>query len=225
MKKFVSVKDDKTPFDASKDEAGREQLANAHRQRAGFMKEGKLRVDAIRHRVRRSIVNDDLLDDDARALGAHIRQATEDHRAEQAATTRKISRAIRAAEEIGLTPPDSIRHPDRFARGIELWKESQVESTAEFMAAPCRTTQPEKSYVLDQAPDQRGAKPSANLYWALWAKVEKAKPGLSRHAITRNALALAGGPNPSPKDMTEAQLAKMIEVFSAILRDAKQPCP
>jgi len=48
--------------------------------------------------------------------------------------------------------------------------------------------------------------------------VEKVRPGLSRHALTEKAL----GCHPKPHNMTPAQLVKMTDVFTAIIRDSKQ---
>jgi hypothetical protein len=72
-----------------------------------------------------------------------------------------------------------------------------------------------KTYVL-QGPV---AAPTTGQYWALWKKLEQIKPGLSRHALTQKALGL----HPKVNDMTPAQLGKMIDVFGAIIRDAKEP--
>jgi hypothetical protein len=98
----------------------------------------------------------------------------------------------------------------RFNRGIQLLRETAPDAPA----AP-ETKQP-KTYVLHPSP---GAKATSSIYWALWGKVEKIKPGISRHALTQKTL----GSHPKPQEMTPAQLAKMIEVFSAIIRDAKAP--
>lgn len=52
-------------------------------------------------------------------------------------------------------------------------------------------------------------------FWRTWRAVENAKPGMNRFAITHKALG-AGVP---VKEMSAEQLARCIEVFSAIKRD------
>ena len=66
---------------------------------------------------------------------------------------------------------------------------------------------------MDPAP---AAKPSVGKYWALWKQVEKRRPGLNRFALTSRVI----GRVPKPQNMTPADLGKMIDVFTAILRDA-----
>jgi hypothetical protein len=89
-------------------------------------------------------------------------------------------------------------------------------------------TDGQKTYILDSAP---AVLPTPGKYWALWQRVEQCQPGLNRHALTQKAI----GDHPKPQDMTGAELQKMIDVFSAILRqsaqsqagadDANQPAP
>ncbi|HEY3863776.1 MAG TPA: hypothetical protein VGO59_18015 [Verrucomicrobiae bacterium] len=219
MKNPITIRREVIPaFNASKEE-----LSGAHRARNGFMKEARLRVDNIRHPVRNSITDDTVLDSDARAVGLHIRRQTEQFRIEENEHARLEGRARRAAEDIGLPAPEEMRNPARFERGAEIWKEAAQDEAAEGAAGPSAAHKsPVKEYVLDSNPSASAPKPTANLYWLLWTRVEKIKPGLSRHALTRRALQ-CHGPNPSPHEMTPAQLAKMIDVFSAILRDAKKP--
>jgi hypothetical protein len=215
MKTFFSVKRQLLPaFDASK-----EQLAEACRERRGFMQTAKLRYDAIKHPERKSITRDDILDENEMSLGRHIRQGTARFEAEKLEHSRQLRRLDTAAEEAGISLPENVRNPERVRQGIALWNESNAEIALEKDgAAPPKTV---KNYFLHGAAPT--AKPTNGLYWALWAKVEKAKPGLNRHGLTRKTLGAAGSINPNVKDMTEAQLAKMIEVFSAILRDAAVP--
>jgi hypothetical protein len=79
----------------------------------------------------------------------------------------------------------------------------------------------QKTYILDASSAAGAAASTPAKYWALWKQVERCKPGLSRHALTQKAI----GHHPKPQDMTSAELQKMIDVFTAILRDAKQPAP
>jgi hypothetical protein len=106
-----------------------------------------------------------------------------------------------------------------------------IPSTAVDPAAPFVMPEPEipqpkpalesdsqngkKTYVLNSPPQQ---KPTLGEYWKLWKVVETTRPGINRHALTSKAL----GCHPKVTEMSEAQLAKMISVFSAIVRDSKK---
>lgn len=213
LKEFVSVRQIVLPaFDATP-----EQLTAANRQRAGFMRPAKLRVDAIQHPVRKSITRDGAGDQATSALGEHILQETARHRAAKAETGSQLRRLDAAAAEAGFALPADIRNPQSAQRGIELWQQ------AAGMAAPDNGLSQDdlgspnstKTYILDSS-----AAPSTSLYWSLWNQLQRARTGLDRHALTRKTLALSGGVNPTPNQMTPAQLGKMIDVFKAILREA-----
>jgi hypothetical protein len=214
----VTDLDGKNPFSVKRHvlpafDATDEQLAAVNRDRYGFMRPAKLRFDQINHPARRSIVNDDVVDDDAKALGARIRLDTEQHEAEQNNRQKQLGRLARASEAAGIPMRLDVRNPQRVLEAIqgekELREDMALESTA--LGAPAQ-----KSYVLKPRP---GAVPSAGLYWRLWAQIKKARPGTPenlRHALTQKTLHC----HPLPNQMTPEQLGKMIDVFTAMLRDA-----
>jgi hypothetical protein len=77
---------------------------------------------------------------------------------------------------------------------------------------PART---KKVYHLKRTPGAT-PKPTTGAYWALAKKLEAA--GVNRHALTAKAL----GRVKPVKDMDEDELGRVIEVFSAVLRDRKE---
>jgi hypothetical protein len=171
--------------------ATKEQFAAVNKDRAGHMASAKEIYGNIAHPERRFIVRDNCVDDESKALGRFHIEANSRFQQDQSAAT--------------------DAHRNRVKRGIQLLNETSPQ-------APAAETKQPKTYILQPAP---GAKATAAVYWALWGKVDKIKPGISRHALTQKAL----GCHPKPQDMAPAQLAKMIEVFSAIIRDAKAPAP
>lgn len=216
MKTFLTVKRTELPaFDATK-----EQLAQAHRERSGFMRHAKDRVDAIQHPNRKCIVRDDVIDADAQALGSHIRRETEQFEEEKSEHDRLLRRLDNAAAESGIALGANIRHPERALRGIALLNESAAEIAREQTGGASGSEKPGKVYLLRDSPAD---KPTVKQYFSLWAQIEKINPGLDRHAITRRMLRTPQGPNPAPHQMTPEQLAKIIDVFKAVLRDASNP--
>ncbi len=183
MKKFLSIQRQVLPaFDATK-----EQLAEAHAARRGFMQSAKLRFDQIQHPARRAIVRDDILDENAQALGGHIARQSEQFEAAQSERDRQLRRLDTAAAESGVGLPAHIRNPERALRGLELLNQSAAEIAQEQNGGADLVPPPTgKTYVLHDVP---AARPTAGQYWTLWAKVEKIKPGLSRHTLTQKALA------------------------------------
>ncbi|HEX3988393.1 MAG TPA: hypothetical protein VHZ30_03110 [Verrucomicrobiae bacterium] len=167
--------------------ATREQFAAVNKDRAGHMRRAKEIYGNIQHTERKFIVRDNSVDEESKSLGRFHNDQVQRFQQDQAAAT------------------DSRRR--RVARGLELLAQTGPEISTDAPASP-------KVYILDPSP---GAKPSASLYWALWAKVEKIKPGVGRHALTQKII----GCHPKPQEMTPDQLSKMIGVFSAIIRDAK----
>jgi hypothetical protein len=116
MKEVITVRHFELPaFDASN-----EQLAEAHRVRRGFMKSARNEFDNIQHPVRKAIQRDDVLDEDAMALGNHIRRQTGQFQEDKAAHSRLENKAIRAAEEAGLPVPLKITRPADFLEGVEM---------------------------------------------------------------------------------------------------------
>jgi hypothetical protein len=171
--------------------ATKEQFAAVNADREGHMRRAKEIYGNIQHPERRFIVRDNAVDDQSKELGRFHNGEVQRFQQDQGAAT------------------DSRRR--RVARGLELLSQTAPEIS---MDAPAS----KKVYILDPSP---ASKPSPSIYWALWSKVEKTNPGMSRHALTQKAL----GCHPKPQEMTPDQLSKMIEVFSAIIRDAKAAIP
>jgi hypothetical protein len=135
----------------------------------------------------------------------------------------EIKSVKRFAADAGIQLPDTIGNPRQVREGIELraqWEKEQAGSRAGYGtgAAPALENSEtpalgKKVYILN-APSQ--PKHTPQLYFTLWAKIEKTSPGLNRHALTQKHL----GCHPKPNEMTPDQLAKMIDVFNAILRES-----
>jgi hypothetical protein len=201
--------------------ASKDEFSAAHAQIAGHTKAARLIYGEVQHDRIATISRDDSVGEADAALGRFHNAETETFRQECAATTRTL-RKIQTATAVRSLPVNlNIRNPGRVLHGIEMedsWRAEQTEAdiAAQEVPAPSdAATQPgHKTYILD-AP---AAAPSAALFWSLWAQVEKAKPSLNRHALTQKAI----GGHPMPAQMTPAQLRKMIDVFSAILRDSKK---
>ena len=208
--------------------ANKEQFAVVHRQIAGHTRHAREIYGSIQHPRTLTISRDTDASPETAALGVFHNAETARFKTEQAAETRTL-RKIQLASP-GRPVPQNIRNPARVLRGIELendWRTEQV--AAESDAAEIPSSRPSeakadapvsadagagKTYTLDAAP---GPDTTAAQYWSLWAQVEKVSPGLNRHALTQKAI----GCHPMPRDMTAAQLNKMLDVFAAILRDAK----
>jgi hypothetical protein len=209
MKNPISVRrQELSAFDASPD-----QLAEASRQRRGFMKSARLEVDRIKRPVRNAIQRDHVLDSDAQALGSHIHRASAQFDSEQKEHSRLEARARRDAEELGINLPERLRRPEEKITGAQLWRECGEEIAREEMEGASLPA-PAKTYLLD-TPAQP---PSPAAYWSLSGKLEKTL-GLSawstlRHQLTAKHL----GGHPRVNDMTGPQLAKMLDVFAALLR-------
>jgi hypothetical protein len=82
------------------------------------------------------------------------------------------------------------------------------------------TTNPDGSKTFQIEPTS-SPKQNVGQYWALWNQITKRKPTADAHglrfALTRKAL----GRIVKPQEMTAAELAKMIHVFTSVLRDCK----
>lgn len=161
-------------------------------------------------------MRDNVIDADAQTLGEHIRRETDQYEHDQSAEKRQTAQLIRTAESNGVPIPSFILDPDRQLQGVrkeaEFWQEQRALDDS------CQGEEAPKIYVLHPSPV---TEPTPRAYWSLWAKVEKAKPGLNRHALTQKAI----GCHATPQSMTPDQLKKMIDVFAAILRDAQVSAP
>ena len=133
-KRFFSVKRQVIPaFDATN-----EQLAAAHQARNGFLLPPKLLFDQIKHPTRRAITNDNVIDDDARALGAHIRHETEQFEAEQSEEKRALARLARSADAAGIPLRSNVRNPERVREAIEQERllREEIERSGQEQSKP-----------------------------------------------------------------------------------------
>jgi hypothetical protein len=202
--------------------ATREQFAAVNHDRSGHMRRAKEIYGNIQHPERKFVVRDNCIDEDTKELGRFHNTEVERFQQEKTATTRALGKIQRKAAASGVGINHPIRNPDRVLSGLELEQDARARIAAKEAAANNSApsapgeTPGKKTYYLNPS---ASAAPSPKLYWILWAKVEKAKPGLNRHALTQRAI----GCHPNVNQMKPDQLQKMIGVFSAILRDSKQP--
>jgi len=196
--------------------ASKEQFAVAHAAISGHRRHAKTIYDNIARPSTVTITRDNSVSEETKELGRFHNAATEDFKAEQTATNRTLRQIQLAAATRGITVPDNIRNPDMFIAGMELEQEGKAESAGRVETSDASLDR-KKDYVLTGPP---AAAPSVSQYWILWARLEKLKPGANqnrlRHALTQKAL----GCHPQPGQMTPEQLRKMIDVFSAMIRDS-----
>jgi hypothetical protein len=195
--------------------ATKEQFAAVNAQIKGHQSAARAIYGAIEHPKIATITRDAAVTENASELGQFHNAETERFQQEKTATNRTLGKIQRRAATGGMAIRGNIRNPDRVLQGIEMedaWREEQSDAQLETAEIPAPVSYAKKTYTLhtSQAPVGVG------VYWSLWAQVEKISPGLSRHAITQKAI----GCHPMPTGMTPEQLAKMISVFSAMLREA-----
>ncbi len=156
------------------------------------------------------------------ALGEFHNAETARFKQEQAAETRTL-RKIQLASP-GRPIPANIRNPGRVLEAVEsenAWRAQQDAAAfdaAEIPAPVNGDASRGKSYTLDAAP---GPVPTVADYWRLWAQIKQARPGTEenfRHALTQKTI----GCHETPQNQTPEQLAKMVKVLSAVLRDSQK---
>jgi hypothetical protein len=208
--------------------ATKEQFATVHRQINGHQKAARAIYGSIEHPRISTITRDMGAAPDVAALGEFHNTETERFQVEQTAVNRTLGKIQRKAAVVGVGINHTIRNPDRVLRGLELEQEARARIAAKEQAAneipapdaPAASSagagNGAKTYILKTAP---ASAPTVKTYFSLWARIKAIKPGVNetfRHAITQKAI----GSHPKPQDMTAEQLAKMIAVFSAIIRDS-----
>jgi len=199
--------------------ATKEQFDAVHAQIAGHTQAARVIYGAIPHQVIATVTRDDSVSEADAALGRFYNAETEQFKQESAATTRTLRKIQIAAAGHSLPVGANIRNAGRVLQGIKIeqaWRAEQAGAGAQDISAPSGAGAPpsQKSYTLHTpAPP-----PTVQDYWRLWVRIEKIKPGLSRHALTQKAI----GSHPKPQEMTPAQLAKMCDLFTAIIRDSKK---
>lgn len=154
---------------------------------------------------------------------------------------REVDQAFRDAIKAHNTEPghDYSGHGEFIEREIApgVWDDADEQPTTLRNLTPAlvRPDEPQASASSDHAPTSAGAvskpakvyvlkngpkaKPTIGEYWRRWQELDALFPNQSnlRHALTARTL----GCHPKVKDMTPDQLSKMIDVFSAIVRDTK----
>jgi hypothetical protein len=132
-----------------------------------------------------------------------------------------VDKVRRLARQNGIALPDHIRNPDRVLEGVENEIARRKNQPTVPDAGDVAPSSGPKTYVLKPSPANI---PSTKLFWSLCGRIEKIKPGFianARHALTRRVI----GGNPRPQQMTPEQLAKMIDVLSAMLREQQPAVP
>ena len=128
---------------------------------------------------------------------------------------RHREKAQRSAARHAIALPANAR-PDGDTADAIAGIASYLPGATETDASPAATAP--KIYVLKDPPAASIPQLRAQ-FWALWNQIEKLKPGTSRHAITNKAL---GGYVKPVKEMSAEELARVVRVFSAIVRDARK---
>ncbi len=136
-------------------------------------------------------------------------------RKRKAAVSGKVADLSR---RLGVTPKAEPKHLESVARGLEIFAEAHEDNAAshnedsggEILAA---AGGPKKNYVLKGATADLVSEKECGIYWAVWKRVEKAKPGTDRVALTRLTL----GYNKSHKQFTRSEWGRMLAAFNAIL--------
>ncbi len=198
------------------------QLGEAHAAIAGHRQAAKVIYGGIRHPVISTIARDNEQDADSAALGEFQNREMAAFETEQSADTRKLRKIQRTAAAAGIATPRNIRNPDRVQEGLDREREIMERLARKRKPfAPARSTgglveiDCQKTYVLDAAAAP-AANPTPAKYWALWKQIEQFQPASFRNALTQKAI----GHHPKPQDMTPAELQKMIEIFTSILRQS-----
>jgi hypothetical protein len=195
--------------------ATKEQFAERKANQRGHMQAARVIYGNIQHQERKFIQRDDAVSEEIKNFGRFHDEEHKRFKEDQSAHKRKYARAIRAAEDAGIQLPENPRHLDSFIEGAKLLTQRPASMDCESSEVPA----PEISFSAPESPAPAqpfGPRPSAGLYWNLWNKVAKVCPEINRHALTQKAL----GSHPPVNQMSPEQLAKMIDVFSAVLREA-----
>ena len=75
----------------------------------------------------------------------------------------------------------------------------------------------QKTYAIAEAPAL--TKKEIGIYWAAWNRVEKACPGVDRHALTRCII----GSNKAHQELTREEWRKLISAFTQIAEKGMPP--
>jgi hypothetical protein len=157
-----------------------------------------------------------VIDPDTIELGMEMAARKSEVRKDQHLETK----ARKVYTDLGAVAPANVhRRSETIEAATELAKmlrdsdESPSEVSPSFNSLSVNPITGKKEYALKTAPPPV----TTGQFWALWKKAETIKPGINRHALTQKAL----GYHPKVNEMSQAELAKMVSVFSAIIRDSK----
>lgn len=98
----------------------REQQAQTARERASWMRRGKVLYDSLPHPFRFTIAKDSVHSEEVRKCGEAYGQKVETFKAENATEGRKQRRAESAAAVLGVSEDFVARHPDRILQADEM---------------------------------------------------------------------------------------------------------
>lgn len=136
-------------------------------------------------------------------------------RRKKAAVSRKVADLER---QLGVAPKREGANLESQARGLELLAQArELASAGDEDEDDTAHSAPAKTYTLKLPSAPAVTEKDRAIYWSLWRRVQKARPALDRHALTRRTL----GCNKSHQDFTPAEHAKMIAAFLAILNPQK----
>jgi hypothetical protein len=200
--------------------ATKDQFAVAHAQISGHQKAARSIYGSIQHPRASTITRDAAVSEITSELGRFHGAETQRFQEEQTATKRTLRKIQVASAGRAVPIGQNIRNPDRVLEGIQIendWREeNQPDQQNIPVPANAGESQGAKTYVLDPSPV---AAPSVGQFWRLWVQVERITKNKNlRHALTAKHL----GSHPKPQDMTPEQLAKMLAVFLAIIRDSRK---
>lgn len=206
-----------------------EQFAEVNAQIRGHRAAAKTLYGEIKHDLVSTITRDADHDAATKELGRFHNAEVEQHTQQKTERTRKLSKIQKASAALGAPVRANIRNPDRVLQGIELEQqmrarlaERETESGSDGNEGPSLvvTAAKKKVYVLNTPPALAlSVEQLRRAYWSLAKKVEAL--GVSRHALTQKTF----GGHPKVNSMTADQLSKIVSVFSAVIREAKEQQP
>lgn len=105
--------------------ATKEQLAESGRDRASWMRSGKVLFDNLPHPLRTFTINDNEQNDETKALGRFHNSEMEQFKAEKTEKSRKLRKARAAAAAMGADRAVLERHPERVTMAYEMRRKAE----------------------------------------------------------------------------------------------------
>ncbi|HMJ88989.1 MAG TPA: hypothetical protein VK530_04200 [Candidatus Acidoferrum sp.] len=210
------------------DGATKDELALAYQSNANFDRYYKDLHRAIRSafppEFEQRRFRDVVVDAPAIELAEQMRDQTAALEAKQSCERKSrnhVARVQQSGRAIGrnLTPEVAARPGlEKDIHALREFLSEQPDDSMAIDADDFTATTGKKIYVLN-APLASAVTVETlrKQFFAVWKRVTESKPGLNRYAITAKHL----GSAVAVPDMTVEQLQKMLSVFSAILREAK----